>query len=264
MPARRTEVRMDFQLDYAEWKKLDDAIASIYQAPLDQLFETTLDQIQEIVPYSHALTYLIKPNVTENRSFNYRSREIPTDGIESYIHEYCHVDFINWYMKDCPGMAFRESDIVPMHVQEKTPFMQNWMRPLGLYWGVGIPVYRDGAQYGALFLYRSKDENPFSDKDLELLQSVNRHMSQRTSKVFFDEFERRAGECGNGLIFPSESPLTKREQEIVSCIRSGVLRSELSGRLFITNNTLNKHLDNIYKKLGINTFEELVQLANRI
>ncbi|MFQ7158244.1 MAG: LuxR C-terminal-related transcriptional regulator [Ruthenibacterium sp.] len=42
-----------------------------------------------------------------------------------------------------------------------------------------------------------------------------------------------------------------------------MLRSELCDKLFITENTLNKHFDNIYKKLNINSYEELLQLIKK-
>ena len=40
-----------------------------------------------------------------------------------------------------------------------------------------------------------------------------------------------------------------------------VVRESLPEKLFISENTLKKHLYNIYRKLGINKFEELLQFT---
>ena len=73
-------------------------------------------------------------------------------------------------------------------------------------------------------------------------------------------FMQQGGPAGAVL---SVTCLTKREREIIDCIRNHVLRSELCDKLFITENTLNKHFDNIYKKLNINSYEELLQLIKK-
>ncbi len=52
--------------------------------------------------------------------------------------------------------------------------------------------------------------------------------------------------------------LTKREHEIVKLISEGLSYVEASERLMITAYTINQHLKNIYKKLGVNTKRELI------
>lgn len=52
--------------------------------------------------------------------------------------------------------------------------------------------------------------------------------------------------------------LTNREHEIVKLISEGLSYVEASERLLITAYTINQHLKNIYKKLGVNTKRELI------
>ena len=68
--------------------------------------------------------------------------------------------------------------------------------------------------------------------------------------------------AGDGAVL-SVTCLTKREREIIDCIRNHVLRSELCDKLFITENTLNKHFDNIYKKLNINLMKSCCSLSKK-
>ena len=82
-------------------------------------------------------------------------------------------------MQTNPSQVFRESDIIPIELQEKSLFMKNWMEPIGLYWAVGVLVDYEDVHYASLFLYRAKDKQPFSDKELEILRVVDDHPGRR-------------------------------------------------------------------------------------
>ena len=52
--------------------------------------------------------------------------------------------------------------------------------------------------------------------------------------------------------------LTYREKEIVSLVEKGLSYKQMSEQLFVTTYTINYHLKNIYKKLGIHSKSELL------
>jgi two-component system, NarL family, nitrate/nitrite response regulator NarL len=68
------------------------------------------------------------------------------------------------------------------------------------------------------------------------------------------QFEPEAG-VGSGL--------TLRESEIVSAIRQGNSNKEIASKLSISEETVKRHLSNIYAKLGISSRLELATLAMR-
>ncbi len=55
--------------------------------------------------------------------------------------------------------------------------------------------------------------------------------------------------------------ITDREMEIIELIISGLTAREISGRLNVTERTVETHVCNIYNKLGINNKMELVRIA---
>jgi DNA-binding NarL/FixJ family response regulator len=57
--------------------------------------------------------------------------------------------------------------------------------------------------------------------------------------------------------------LTLRESEIVSAIREGNSNKEIAAKLLISEETVKRHLSNIYSKLGITSRLELATLALR-
>ncbi len=58
--------------------------------------------------------------------------------------------------------------------------------------------------------------------------------------------------------------LTSREREIVELLCAGLSKKEIAGKLFISNGTVVTHTKNIYRKLEINKFAELLVLAEQL
>jgi DNA-binding CsgD family transcriptional regulator len=55
--------------------------------------------------------------------------------------------------------------------------------------------------------------------------------------------------------------LSPRESEIVHLLATGAANTELAERLFISPGTVKKHLDNIYRKLGVTNRLQAVSVA---
>ena len=245
-----------------EWLILEELNLLIYETPTHQILQNLLPRLNELIDYSHSLTYLIRYENGEQTSFQYESPDIPDPYLRLYVEKFIMTDYINWYVRSPEKPVFRESDIVPDSIRLNSYFMAKWMMPIGLYHGAGMIISRNGIKYAGLFLYRSESEPNFSDKDIDILRILNERLSRKFYSTFpnailTEDIERNAN---NILTF--DKRLTDKEREILSYIESGMLRTNLSYQLHITENTLNKHLANIYKKLNINTFEQLLQMLN--
>ncbi len=58
--------------------------------------------------------------------------------------------------------------------------------------------------------------------------------------------------------------LTKREMEIIDCILNGLSNEQIGKQLFISRNTVETHLKNIFKKTGVNNRLSLYNLGQEI
>jgi DNA-binding NarL/FixJ family response regulator len=56
--------------------------------------------------------------------------------------------------------------------------------------------------------------------------------------------------------------LTRRELDIIACVRQGLSSREISSKINVSPKTVNVHRYNILKKLGLNNVAMLVDLAN--
>jgi len=92
---------------------------------------------------------------------------------------------------------------------------------------------------------------------LELLSALDEivkggaPMSSRIARMVIDNFH----------VNPN-SPLTKRETEILSLISEGKTYTQISEELFISKETAKTHIKNIYSKLQVNSKSEAIAKAN--
>ena len=57
---------------------------------------------------------------------------------------------------------------------------------------------------------------------------------------------------------PAIEVLTKREKEVLECLKRGLVVKQISEELFISNKTVRKHLEHIYEKLQVHSGREAV------
>jgi DNA-binding CsgD family transcriptional regulator len=63
--------------------------------------------------------------------------------------------------------------------------------------------------------------------------------------------ELRAAGAGPDALQARDSPLTARESQIAAMAAAGYANQEIADRLFITTHTVEYHLKNVFRKLGI-------------
>lgn len=241
----------------SDWEKINNIILEIYSMSVENILEDVMDNINVLVPHSHSLAYYQLQPDSLNSPGLLKSRNISKHSLISYVEKYSQFDFINWYVDSLEMSVFRESDVLPDNIRAESIFMKEWLAPLNIFHGICMVLTEKKQRFGAMFLYRSKEDTDFSDRELEILKIINHHVSLRFTLYPSDDISPESDKI-MGTIFNNTS-LTKRELEILNMIKSGVKKIDLCENLYITKNTLNKHLDNIYKKLDVHTYEDLLR-----
>lgn len=242
-----------------QWIVINSITKHIHADDLRTLPAIITSELRELVPYSHSLYHYSFLAGEIFTTFDYGSIDLPEEHIKLYQEEYEGIDYINWFADEVTPRVFRDTDIIPAQIRENSQLMKGWMEPYHLFYSIGITIAADTCPYGNIYLFRSKDEGDFSDAEVSLLEVINEHLCIRYRREMPRGLSGFTAKCGWGP-FSAKYQLTEREGAIVSSIGNGCLRKDLPATLFVSENTLKKHLSNIYKKLGINHYEELMQL----
>lgn len=112
---------------------------------------------------------------------------------------------------------------------------------------------------GALILSRTDDQGPFSERDRFVLETLEPHLTLRL------EATRSSGGGGTLRTDPlrEEYQLTKRELDVACCVAYGMTVPEIAIKLTISTATAKKHLENIYRKVGVNNRMSLMRFVQQ-
>jgi DNA-binding CsgD family transcriptional regulator len=72
------------------------------------------------------------------------------------------------------------------------------------------------------------------------------------------------GRAGSGCPELPDLPVTRREKEVIALILAGETNGSIAERLFISESTVKKHVNNIFRKLEIASRWELIRLTGGI
>ncbi len=112
---------------------------------------------------------------------------------------------------------------------------------------------------GVLVLSRPADEDPFSARDEFILEVLEPHLALRLEEVCLDGGRHTL----NINVLREEYRLTRRELEVMNCVAYGMTVPEISVKLTISKATAKKHLENIYRKVGVNNRMSLMKFAQQ-
>jgi DNA-binding CsgD family transcriptional regulator len=120
------------------------------------------------------------------------------------------------------------------------------MRRLDIYWEVGRPLgceytltvwLRDATRVLGGFAF-DRLHGDFSDRDLDLLETLRPHLLQLATNAT--------------VRWPTAAAkLSPREREVLAWVARGKTNHQIADVLYLTPGTVRKHLDNIYAKLDV-------------
>jgi len=89
------------------------------------------------------------------------------------------------------------------------------------------------------------------------LQQGGAPMSSQIARKVVNAFQQRTPEAANQKS-PDLNTLSPREKEILELLAKGLLYKEIAGQLFISQETVRKHVYHIYEKLHVNNRVEAI------
>src|SRR3989454_10906446 len=138
-----------------------------------------------------------------------------------------------------PGaVTKRISDLVPTDAFRETPLYNDYYRPIGIRHTMAVPIYVDERLLVSFVLNRAG--SAFGDRELQLAETVRPHLANLY----------RLGGAAAKVV---GAPLTAREREVLEWVAAGKTNRDIAAILGARPRTIEKHLERIYDKLGVET-----------
>jgi DNA-binding CsgD family transcriptional regulator len=149
--------------------------------------------------------------------------------------------------------ATRLSDFVTREELHQSRLYVEVLAPLGVDYQVALSLTAKGPAIAAIALLRSRVD--FTDDEVALLDLLRPHLVRVHHRLHgaaargrTPHFDTTAGdEAMRGL------GLTERETTVLRLLVAGLSMEELTAQMRITEGTLRKHLEHLYRKLDVTT-----------
>jgi DNA-binding CsgD family transcriptional regulator len=140
-------------------------------------------------------------------------------------------------------VAVRASDVLPQRELMQTEFFNDFLAKDGLHWGVNLYVWHRGQNIGDMRIWRDKRRENFNDDEMRLLDMILPAFTASLS---------RARAMAKPTCVLTNNHLSPRELQVATSASMGLGDKEIARQLGISPATVRTHLDNVFKKLGIN------------
>ncbi len=243
-----------------EWMLLNDIIYKIYSIEsLSEMRQTFLELSKLIIPYDSASFYLASKDknrlLADPVAINIAQEKLPE------YDEYEQIDYTRWIFMSAKSMAYKETDLFSKSERENSKYYNEFYVQRNIHFSIQLSLAYNGTFLGIISFYRPKNSKDFTEKDLFILNQLKDHLSYRLYK----EYLITTGNTENQIFLPNKNlltnkyDLTKREIEVLLLILKGLTNHDAADHLFISENTVKKHLKNIYKKLNVKNRIQLLK-----
>jgi DNA-binding CsgD family transcriptional regulator len=149
----------------------------------------------------------------------------------------------------------RISDLLPETEFQRTPLYGDYYRSIRIDHVMAVPIHVDRRFLVSFVLNRSKRN--FSDRDRACLELIRPHLGNlyRLSVAASRAEDAPAANesAADSIAHSAALPLTARERDVLHWLAAGKTDRDIGGILKISPRTVQKHLQRIYEKLGVET-----------
>ncbi len=242
-----------------EWVIFNNITYQIHQiADYDVMCSRFLEQMRLLMDFDAAVFYYSSekelPQLTHAVCYGY------SDAVaKDYLDNYQSKDFSRGLLMGGKNMVYRESDVFSEEERAGTECFQRFCKGQGYHHSVHILPAYDAKVLAKVSFFRKQGKPDFVYDDIFLLDMFKEHLALRTAHYYEDKARQReklsVHECEERF------RLTARETTILGLLMQGLPNEVICSQLTITNNTLKKHILNIYKKLNIRNRTQLFKMV---
>ena len=238
----------------------NDLVYQLYSEPSFQHLKTIfLKRLKTLVPYSYASIMMTCGKPYHLKLTDPVCNPSSFQKAESEYIRIADMDHLEWIMYSSETVLVWEGEVFKDRQRLSSPVYQKCYSHYDIYDTIQMSIVYNRKVYGILTLYRTHADPAFSNEDIFYIRAFSKHLnflfyqhldgfSQKSSLEHLAELEEKY-------------KLTKREAEILQYILQGMNNLEIIELIDITEHTLQKHLQNLYRKCGVSTRWDLLKLS---
>lgn len=243
------------KLETNDWIVLNTIIYKIHTTDnFDEMRRELLEQLKMVVDYDSADFFLASKE--EGRLL---CRPVTYNCEVDLSEMYESLDYSRGIMVSGKTLIYRETDIMSDEAREETDFYKKVYKPNNWHYALQIVIARHKRFLGTITFYRTIGKENFQYDDIFILDMLKDHLAYRLDKYIMG-FENEVEKLTISETI-TRYDLSKREATVLKELMSGKNNNDICEELFITTNTLKKHILNIYRKLGIKNRVQLFKMV---
>lgn len=241
-------------------RQINDMLLKIHtQRDLTQLRLDFLRDIQGLIPHQRAFFDLCQPRQDRLFFFDPVSLDMDQSQLSAYYQQYQYSDYVAWSFASDEPMVYKDSDMISPALRERSAIYIHWMEPMGIYYSIGSTVMGRCHLFGSVTLFRSREEGDFSGLEVQILRILNQHLSAHFAFLWPDGPVPQGNSSGFDRMLMQRG-ISNREAEIAKLVTQGLTNQEIARQLYISENTVKKHINSLFRKLGIASRVQLLRL----
>ena len=233
-------------LETNDWILLNNIIYKIYTvSDITQMREQFLDQMKMLIDYDSADFHLASPD-GENRLVS----PVLYNCEEDLSMVYEEIDYSRGILYGGRTLIYRETDIISDAKRVEEDYYKKVYKANKWHYSLQMVLARKKEFVGVVTFYRTIGKDDFVYDDIFILDLLKDHLAYRLYQQKKSSDHR--GEKLSVRAASEKYNLTRREEAVLRLLMGGRSNSEICEIMVIAENTLKKHILNVYRKLGIN------------
>lgn len=246
-------------LSSSVWEQLEKIILDIHtETDVPKLQLNFLTKLEALVPSTCSFFDLCRQKDGHLFFFDPVALHMSAADLAAYYREFQFSDYVAWSFAADKPIVYRDSDMISSPARENSDIYKRWMEPMGIYHSIGCTVMGYSMLFGSVTLFRSREEGDFSSREVEILTVLNRHLSAHFSLLWSQGAPATNGQRMSALA--EWGALSSREREVMSLIAAGNSNTQIAQQLFVTESTVKKHTNSLYRKLKVTSRTQLLKL----
>lgn len=241
-------------LDAGGWLEINDFALWLHgQRDVAAIQKGALETLERLVPHTSSMFDLAcrKPGMPIEY-FSPVTTTMAPEVLASYYERYAAVDYTVWSFYQQATSVYRDLDLVDARKRDTTPIYREWMEPQNVYFGCGATLAEGGIPYGSVTLFRAREMGEFTSRELHLLLELARHLAVRLHDLFPAGIDPEMAEHRDVVErLVAAHDVNPREAEVLRLMLAGKTNAQMAEALFISESTVKKHVNALYRKLGV-------------